>query len=276
MDIRSDVITLAGCGNMGLPMAHRLHLSRFKVLGYDIRPLSEFTEFAKNMLSDPVRIAESNILLSVVRSERQTLDLCFDDQGVFRRDKYPRTLVVSSTLSPRFIKDLATRLPQDVRLIDAPMSGAPIAAEQGALSFMLGGKKEVVDDLMPIFESLGEQIFYCGDSGAGMTLKVINNYVAAASVVTVRRAFDMARQLNVDIDQLREVMAASSGATWFGDRFDDIAWARQGYDPENTIGILEKDVLSALDAVAELSQFKSSPLDSMILEAVRSLEPYEQ
>ncbi len=261
---------------MGLPMAHRLHLSGFKVLGYDIRPLSEFTQFAKNMLSDPARIAGSKILLSVVRSERQTLDLCFDVQGVFRRDKYPQTLVVSSTISPRFIKYLSTRLPKDVRLIDAPMSGAPVAAEQGTLSFMIGGKKEVVDDLMPMFESLGEQIFYCGGIGAGMTLKVINNYVAAASVVSVRRAFDIARQLNVEIDQLREVMAASSGATWFGDRFDEIAWARQGYDPENTIGILEKDVLSALDAVAELPQFENTPLDSTLLEAVRSLKPYEQ
>ena len=162
-----------------------------------------------------------------------------------------------------------------MRLIDAPMSGAPVAAEQGKLSFMLGGDKETVDYLMPLYETLGKRIFYCGVVVAGMTLKVLNNYVAAGSVVTVRRAFEMAGMLDVDVEQLREVMSASSGANWYSDQFDQIAWARQGYDPDNTIGILEKDVASALDSVADLPQQEGSPLDTIILDALRALEPYE-
>jgi hypothetical protein len=44
-------------------------------------------------------------------------------------------------------------------------------------------------------------------------------------------------------------MHDSSGQTWFGSNFDSIEFARDGYDPDNTIGILKKDVESALDAV---------------------------
>lgn len=256
-------------------MAHNLQRAGFKISGYDVRPLDEFAEFAANMLAGPAAMATSKVLVSVVRDERQTLDLCFDDQAVFRNSEYPSILIVCSTLSPRFVKHLAARLPQNVRLIDAPMSGAPVAAEQGKLSFMLGGDKETVDYLMPLYETLGKRIFYCGDVGAGMTLKVLNNYVAAGSVVTVRRAFEMAGMLDVDVEQLREVMSASSGANWYSDQFDQIAWARQGYDPDNTIGILEKDLASALDSVADLPQQEGSPLDTIILDALRALEPYE-
>ncbi len=275
MDIRSDLISVAGCGSMGLPMAKNLLYAGFRISGYDVRPLSEFADFADNMVDDPAALASSRLMISVVRDERQTLDLCFDEQAVFRKSEYPSILIISSTLSPRFVKYLAAKLPQDVQLIDAPMSGAPIAAEQGNLSFMLGGDAETVDYLMPLFEKLGRTIFYCGDIGAGMTFKVLNNYVAAGSVVTVRRAFEIAGMLDVDIDQLREVMSASSGANWYSDQFDEIAWAREGYDPGNTIGILEKDVVSALDAVANLSEHKGSSLDTIILETLKALDPYE-
>ncbi|MGI9318983.1 MAG: NAD(P)-dependent oxidoreductase [bacterium] len=276
MDIQSDFITLAGCGSMGLPMARRLQKSGFNIFGYDIRPRSDFPDFSQSMLSDPISIAESKVLISVVRDERQTLDLCLDDQGIFRRDRYPKVLIVSSTLSPRFFKYLATRLPVDVNLIDAPMSGAPIAAERGNLTFMLGGHEATVKSLMSLFHTLGGEVFYCGGVSSGMTLKVLNNYVAAASVVAVRRAFEMAHKLEVDVEQLRKVMRVSSGSTWYGDKFDDISWARQGYDQENTIGILEKDVRSALDAVVDISELEDSPLDSMILELLRQIKPYER
>ena len=58
----------------------------------------------------------------------------------------------------------------------------------------------------------------------------------------------------------------------FGDRFPLIAWAREGYDPDNTISILEKDVLSAPDAVRDLG-IGEDALDEAILKSLRSIEP---
>ena len=259
---------------MGLPMARGLCRAGFNVSGFDVKPVSEFSDFANKMLNNSDDIETADVLISVVRDARQTLDLCFEDQAVYQRSKYPKILVLSSTLSPRFVHNLSTRLPSDVALIDAPMSGAPVAAEQGRLSFMLGGHPETVDYLMPVFDTLGARIFHCGRLGAGMTYKVLNNYVAAGSVTVARRAYDMARSLDVDLLHLREVMSASSGATWYGDRFDEISWAREGYDSDNTIGILEKDVLSALDAIVESHNCDESPMDSAILDALKKLEPF--
>ena len=273
-DIHSVPITLAGCGSMGLPMARGLDRAGFNVSGFDIRPLSDFPEFANKMLNNSDDIETADVMISVVRDARQTLNLCFDEQAVYLKSMYPRILVLSSTLSPRFVRNLSIRLPSDVTMIDAPMSGAPVAAEQGSLSFMLGGHPETLNNLMPIFNRLGERIFHCGSLGAGMTYKVLNNYVAAGSVTVARRAYDMARRLDVDLVHLREVMSVSSGATWYGDRFDEISWAREGYDAGNTIGILEKDVLSALDAIKADPNCGESPMDSAILDALTKLEPF--
>lgn len=258
---------------MGLPMAGRLLSAGFGVYGLDILPARQFGEFSARMLDAERAAASADILISVVRDQRQTLNLCFDVQRLFGRARYPRILVICSTLSPRFVRELATRLPDDVELVDAPMSGAPIAATEGELSFMIGGAENTVDALMPMFEAMGNRLFKAGDSGNGMTLKVLNNYVAATSVVAVRRTLAMAEGLGINLDLLRDVMRESSGATWYGDRFEQISWAREGYDPANTIGILEKDVLSALDAISNVDALPCPDLDQAILDSLRTLKP---
>jgi 3-hydroxyisobutyrate dehydrogenase len=273
----NPVIGIAGCGTMGLPMAQALQEAGYEVWGLDVRPAGEFGSFQSRMLEDPAEFARrAQVVISVVRDVTQTLDLCFDRQALFKGGQYPKTLVVSSTLSPRFLSDLRKRLPNDVTLIDAPMSGAPHSARLRQLSFMLGGPDEALDRLMPLFQAMGKHAFRLGPLGAGMTAKVLNNYVASASVVAVRRAYARARELGVDLDKLRAVMSASSGATWFGDRFHDIDWAREGYEAGNTIGILEKDVRSGLDAMEGAKRAAPDSYDEALIAALRAMEPFAE
>jgi len=261
---------------MGLPMAQALQDAGYEVWGLDVRPADEFGAFQSRMLEDPAQFARRvQVVISVVRDVAQSLELCFDRQALFTRAQYPGTLIVSSTLSPRFMPELRSRLPADVTLIDAPMSGAPHAARLRKLSFMLGGPDDALDRLTPLFEVMGQHVFRLGPLGAGMTAKVLNNYVASASVVAVRRAYTRARELGADLEALRSVMTASSGSTWFGDHFHDIDWSRQGYEPDNTIGILEKDIRSGLDAMCGAKRAKPDAFDAALLAAIRAIEPFE-
>ena len=265
---------MAGCGQMGRPMAESLLRGGFDVMGFDVRPPSQFDDFSHYLLADPAGIGDSDVLISVVRDADETLALCFDQQAVFDRKPYPPVLLICSTLSPRFVLELAHRLPADVTLVDAPMSGAPHSAREGKLTFMLGGPEAVLDDLDPLFRAMGARLFHGGGIGAGMKLKVLNNYVAASSVAAVRRVYAMAESLDVEVDALRDVMKASSGATWYGDHFDEIPWSHEGYDPSNTIGILEKDVLAALDMVTDQPGGPERELDRAVLATLKSLKPY--
>jgi 3-hydroxyisobutyrate dehydrogenase-like beta-hydroxyacid dehydrogenase len=140
---------------------------------------------------------------------------------------------------------------------------------------MLGGPDDALDRLTPLFEAMGRHVFRLGPLGAGMTAKVLNNYVASASVVAVRRAYARAKELGADLEALRAVMKASSGATWFGDNFQDIDWAREGYEANNTIGILEKDIRSGLDAMVEAERAGPDAFDTALLVAIRAMEPFE-
>jgi 3-hydroxyisobutyrate dehydrogenase len=231
-------------------MARALASAGFDVLGFDVRPSTDFGDFAPRMVADPAEFAaRCETVITVVRDVPQTESLLFGEQGLLRREGGITTLVVSSTLSPRWLADLPARVPSAVALVDAPMSGAPVAAEEARLSFMLGGDPAVLDRLAPLFDAMGRVSHRMGPFGAGMTAKVLNNFVAASSVVAVRRARAWAEGLGVDREALMRLMHDSSGQTWFGSGFDRIAFAREGYDPANTIGIIAKDVRACLDAV---------------------------
>lgn len=259
---------VAGCGAMGLPMALALQNNGFDVCGFDVRPAEEFGDFSGHMVALASEFSDRcDVVICVVRDEKQLFDLCFEDQALFSAPDYPKIFVLSSTVSPNVVHRLRERLPSDVVLLDAPMSGAPLAAIAATLTFMVGGPKEAFNQLHPAFMAMGGKIHHLGELGTGMTTKVLNNFVAATTVVVVRNVLKQAETLGMDKDSLLNVIGQSSGQTWFGSRFNDIDWACEGHDPANTVGILVKDVRAFIDALPDGPE----PLHEAVIEGLKTL-----
>lgn len=236
-------------------MAEALASASFNVRGLDIRPEAEFADAALPVRTEVDWFADSTeVIISVVRDIPQTEGLLFGDQALLDRAKYLKTLVLSSTIAPDFLTDLRRRLPDHITLIDAPMSGAPVAARERNLSFMLGGQPDEIAPLMPLFQAMGQQIHHIGDLGAGMTAKVMNNLIAASSLVATRIALAGADAQGIDRDTMLKVLNSSSGLSWVSQNFDRIDWVGEGFDPANTMGILAKDVASG-QAVSPSPEF---------------------
>ena len=272
----TNVIGVAGCGAMGLPMAQQLQKAGYSVWGFDVRPADEFKDFAPRMIENPSKFSASiDTLISVVRDQHQNMDLLFDNQAIMKRENPPKTVIISSTLSPRFLPEMAKHLPPGTALVDAPMSGAPARAVDGTLTFMVGGNNEIVSDLMVLFKIMGNDVHHLGSTGMGMTCKVINNFVSVTGFAAVRKALMAADILGLRRQRLLKVMRSSSGSTWYGDNIDRISWAREGYSAANTIGILEKDMLSFLDAISDCENIEVKKLAGSVLDIVRAVEPLE-
>lgn len=260
----TDGIGVAGCGRMGRPMLAALRDAGMDARGFDIRPPDSYGAFAPAMTNDPDAFARGlRILVTVVRDIPQTDAVLFGDQNFIARAPDLDTVVICSTLSPRYVRALRDRVPARIRLVDAPMSGAVIGAEERRLSFMLGGSAADLDRLMPLFEAMGRNIFRMGPFGAGASAKVLNNLLACASTAMTRLVLDWADAEGLDEADLLALIARSSGQNWLASGMDTIEFARDGYDPGNSIGILVKDAESALDAAP-------AGADTALPEAVRA------
>ena len=83
-------------------------------------------------------------------------------------------------------------------MIEAPMSGAPMRAKDASLTFMVGSKVNEFEKILPILNILGDKIYHIGEFGSGMSVKVLNNFVASCSVVAVRHVLSEAENLIVE------------------------------------------------------------------------------
>ncbi len=262
-------IVVAGCGRMGLPMLRALRAAGFDAAGYDVKPAEALGARPQEMIDAAAMRAEAEILISVVRDAAETEALLFSAEAALSGPRL-RTLIVSSTLSPRLLPGIAARAPAGLELVDAPMSGAQVSAVERRLSFMLGGGADALDRLEPLFRAMGTKLHRVGGFGAGMAAKVLNNYVAATSVASVRQALDWAPEMGVSREDLLAVMSDSSGQTWFGTNFDRIEFARHGWSADNTIAILMKDVEAALDGAGA----PEDPLGRAAIGKIGRFKPY--
>ena len=249
-------IGIAGCGEMGFPMLQVLLENKLCVFGHDIRKSLDFGDVCGSIIDSKKQFfSRCDVIMSVVRDEQQTLDLTEGDCGIFKQ-KATKYFLICSTLSPRFIKDLKSRAPKNIIMIDCPMSGASNGAREASLTFMVGSSKDEFTFVSPLLGVLGENNIHVGDFGSGMTMKVLNNFVTSVTVTAVRQVLDHAEDLDLSRDQLLKIMDCSSGQSWFGSNFTKIKWATLGYSERNTIGILEKDVEAYLDALEILPDTK--------------------
>ena len=256
---------IAGCGRMGAPMLAALRAAGLPARGYDVVQMD-----SPHITDDIAVFAEDlDTLITVVRDIDQTEAVLFGDQNLAATPTLIR-IIICSTLSPRYVKSLRARIPSHIALIDAPMSGAQIAAQEGRLSFMLGGDSADIDGAMPLFHAMGKHFHRMGDYGAGMQAKVLNNLLAASNTAMTRLVLDWADEAGLDISALLDLIHTSSGQNWFASGFNSIEFARDGHAPDNTIAILVKDIASALDAAPEGAD---TTLPEIIQTQIANLKP---
>ena len=145
-----SLIGIAGCGRMGAPMLKALRAADLPARGYDIVPMDS------PHITDDIAVFSEDLdtLITVVRDIDQTEALLFGEQNLAAIPSLIR-IIICSTLSPRYVRDLRARIPSHIALIDAPMSGAQIAAQEARLSFMLGGDVDDLDAAQPLFSAMG-------------------------------------------------------------------------------------------------------------------------
>ena len=273
-DILKEKIGLAGCGNMGLPMLKSMLSKNIDAKGYDIERKTSLLDLGKDFVTSKKKFLEDrNIIISVVRDASDTAELCQGNNGLFEQQSR-KVLIIASTLSPKFIMDLKRKAPKNITVIDAPMSGATIAANEATLTFMVGCEKIFFNYIEPLLGLMGTRINHIGNYGSGMMVKVLNNFIAASSVVSVRHVLHQAQKFELDIDALFQTIDTSSGQTWFGTNRADIEWFKENFENDNTMGILKKDVEAYVDSFeneSDLDNFVSGELSASIIKAINNM-----
>ena len=184
-------------------------------------PLTVFDPYAKDNVRDLVErgaqeatsvadlTAKSDIVFLNLPSSQDVEQIVYGADGFLAESRAGMILVDSTTADPRITRkigaDLAAR---SVAMIDAPNGRTPKEIEAGKVSTYVGGTKEAIDRVMPVFSTYADTIIRTGDLGSGTTMKLVNNFITIGTGALIAEAVATAHQLGVDMKILVEVLSA--------------------------------------------------------------------
>src|SRR5690606_32380926 len=164
-----------------------------------------------------------------------------------------RTVIDLSTTGPGMAKKLAQGLAdRSITTIDCPVSGGVAGATKGTLALMVSGDKGRVEEVRPILDHLGKQIYVGAKPGMAQTLKVINNLVSVTALVVTSEALVMGTKAGLDADIMTEVINAGSGRSNASEiKIPNFVLSRT-FDFGFSVGLSAKDVRLCMEEADSL------------------------
>ena len=203
-------IGFIGLGIMGKPMAGHLVKAGYTLHVYDI--MHESVTELKSLGAIPCRnskeVAEnSEIVILMLPDTPDVEEALFGHDGVSAGVKPGSTVIDMSSISPIATRKFAEKLAKlGVEMLDAPVSGGQLGAQNASLSIMVGGKAEIFEQIRPVFEKMGKNIVLIGGNGDGQVCKVANQIVVALTIEAVSEALLLASKAGADVTKVREAL----------------------------------------------------------------------
>jgi 3-hydroxyisobutyrate dehydrogenase len=212
-------IGFIGLGNMGAPMAANLVKAGHAVTGYDLNPaaldaLRQAGGQTAASAAEAVRGAE--VVITMLPAGEHVREVLLHQGGLIEAVKDAKPLLIDcSTIdvdSARAVTAEAEKA--GLAMLDAPVSGGTIGAQNASLTFMVGGDEAPFAQGLPILQAMGKNIFHAGGPGAGQAVKICNNMMLAINMVGVAEGFLLARKLGLDWGKLHEICSTATSNSW--------------------------------------------------------------
>ena len=237
-------IGFIGLGNMGTKMVTNLLNANYDVTGYDVNvSSSSINDLSKDL----------DVIITMLPNGEIVNNVC----DVIINNLKPDTLFIDcSTINVGEAEIFHSTCKNKALLsLDAPVSGGVVGAENGTLTFMVGGSDEAYEKALPLFEVMGNKSVLCGLPTSGQAAKACNNMLLAVTMIGVGEAFNLGSNLGLDAKKLFDVLSTSSGSCWAINSYCPIenvgpnSPADNNFQPGFSANLMLKDLTIALKAI---------------------------
>jgi len=245
-----ETLGFIGLGSIGAPMATNLVAAGHRVVGFDVAGTRERLPsgaIAANSVEETA--AQVDTLFMSLPNGAASKTVC---SQLARAERQQAHIVVDlSTIGLDAVQECA-RLLEHTRMVyvDAPVSGGVPGARAGSLTVMVGAERSVFEKIKPLLSAIAKKCFHMGDKpGDGQVMKLLNNFLSATALAATSEAVLFGVKYGLDIEQIIDVINASSGRnTASTDKFPQSV-IPQTYDYGFAAALMSKDVDLYLDSV---------------------------
>ncbi|MCH3918475.1 MAG: 2-hydroxy-3-oxopropionate reductase [Spirochaetia bacterium] len=195
-------IGFIGLGIMGKPMVKNLLKAGYEVVVYDIikENVDQMIAAGASSGKSAAEIAAScPVVITMLPNSPHVKTVVLGKDGVLEGAKPGLKYIDMSSIAPLASQEVGKACAaKGVRMLDAPVSGGEPKAIDGTMSIMVGGDKDLFEEVKPIFEVLGGSYVLCGSIGAGNTTKLANQMIVAGNIAILAEALTLAKKAGVD------------------------------------------------------------------------------
>ncbi|WP_321927484.1 NAD(P)-dependent oxidoreductase [Paraburkholderia guartelaensis] len=257
---------IIGVGVMGSAIASRLldvgvQLQVFDPVPGKAEPLVE--RGATAAASPGEATAGAEFVITSLNNANTVEQAVFGEEGIALAANPDKVLIDMSSIDPRRTAGMAARLLEQTGMgwVDAPLSGGAPAALAGTLTLMIGGDEQHVQHALPLLDYLSRNRTHMGPSGAGQTVKLINQILCANYFMAVTEAVRFAEDNGVDATRIPAALAGGRADSRILQEYM-AKMARRDFTPTGRIDNMLKDLetievasvtqLPVTDRIAEL------------------------
>jgi len=245
----TPTIGFIGLGQMGAPMVRNLIKAGYTPVIHNRSQAIVETIAAEgaNPAGSPREVAERvEILFSCVGFPADVERVYLGNGGAVEGARAGQVFCDLSTVGPDTHQKIAARLKgQGVGYLDAPISGGTSGAESGTLTIMVGGAAEHFERVRPMLDVMGQNIHLVGPTGAGATIKLINQMMNIVNALGAMEGLILATKAGIDPGLAHEILRTSSGASRSLDAVAQTAFSRN-FEPGFAAELMHKDVSLAV------------------------------
>jgi 3-hydroxyisobutyrate dehydrogenase len=195
----------------------------------------------------------SDVVFTMVGFPSDVREVYFGKGGVLSGAKPGSILVDMTTTEPSLAQaiDKASK-EKGVHSLDAPVSGGDVGAREARLSIMVGGDREAMDAVLPMFQIMGKSIVHQGSPGAGQHAKMCNQIVIAGTMIGVCESLIYGHKAGLDLETMLSSISGGAAACWALSNLAPRILARN-FDPGFFVEHFIKDMGIALNEASRMN-----------------------
>jgi 3-hydroxyisobutyrate dehydrogenase len=239
-------VAIIGLGVMGAGMAANWLAKGFQVSVYNrTRAKAEpLAAGGSTIAATPRAAAEgADFIVAMVSDDAASRAVWLGPDGALAGMKPGAIAIESSTLSPEWIRELAAQVrAKGGEFLDAPVGGSRVQANEGKLTFFVGGDAATLAKARPVLDAVGQAVNHLGPVGAGATWKLINNVMGAAHLAVLSEGLALAARAGIDLNQAVELMRTGVSSSPMVVNKIGRMRERRYENPDFALKLMQKDV----------------------------------
>ncbi len=195
-------IAYLGLGIMGRGMAANLLKAGYPVTVWSRTPERCAPLVAQGAVqadTPAAAAAGAGVIMYCLSDDAAVEDLVFGQGDLISAVQAGQIVIDLTTVHPDTSRKTAAAYAQKgARFLDAPVFGSKNEAAQGGLWIVVGGERELYEEVKPILEVLSETTHYMGGTAKGSSMKLVGNLVVAAQLEALGEAMTLATKAGLD------------------------------------------------------------------------------